>query len=90
MACRGEREYRRSLIVCVFTPHYRTLAYELGEAPAHRAARTDVEQTKLFQRQRLFHLFGIADLDNDIEIDHRFKEWKMKSFEFPKFFQCRE
>ena len=58
------------MIVRMFAPDYDSLLNKPGQFAAYGRARTDAQQKELFQRQWLsLLLFGISDLDDDIEVD---------------------
>ena len=57
------------MIVRMFAPDYDSSLNQLGQFAAYRRARTEIQQKELFQRQWLFLLFRVSDLDDDIEID---------------------
>ena len=57
-------------IVRLFAPDYDFPLDKRGQFAAYRRARTEIEQKELLQRQRLFLLFCVSDLDADVEIDN--------------------
>ena len=78
------------MIVRMFAPQYDSLVNKPPQFAAYRRARTDIEQKELFQRERLALLFGISDLDDDIEIDDGLEERQLLPFKLPDLFQSGE
>ncbi len=78
------------MIVRMFAPHYDSLLNKPPQFSAYRRARTDIQQKELFQREWLLLLFGISDLDDDIEIDDGLQERQLLPFKLPDFFQSGE
>ena len=79
----GNAKERRPPVVRILAAPYDALLYEVRQATAHRRARIVVEKQKLFERERPPLFFRVADLDDDIEIDHGFQEWHLRTLKFP-------
>ncbi len=78
------------MIARMFAPDYDSLVNKPPQFAAYRRARTYIQQKELFQRKCLLLLFGISDLDDDIEIGDGFEERQLLLFKLPDFFQPGE
>jgi hypothetical protein len=82
---RGNQQQRGAIVARIFAPDYDSLIYKPRQFATARAAWTNIQQVKPFQREWLSHFLGVSDLDEDIKIEDRFKKRKLNSLKLSDF-----